>query len=64
MKTPITPLSGAALLCFSVVAAVAVRWTSQKTSAEVPYETRVLTQAVSDAIPYDASAPGLALIIR
>lgn len=37
---------------------------NRKTSLGVPYETRVLTQVVSDAIPYDTQAPGFALIIR
>lgn len=54
----------AALLGAAIAAEVAVRWSSQKTSPDVPYETRVLTQVVSDAIPYDTQAPGFALFIR
>ena len=54
----------ATVCCAAIAAEVAVRWSSQKTSLGVPYETRVLTQVVSDAIPYDTQAPGFALIIR
>lgn len=47
-----------------IVQAAGERWSSQRTTDEIAYETRIQTSMLSQAIPYDTASPGLLIVVQ
>ncbi|MBQ0032023.1 MAG: hypothetical protein KBT68_04390, partial [bacterium] len=47
-----------------LVQAAGERGSSQRTTDEIAYETRIQTSMLSQAIPYDTASPGLFIVVQ